>query len=270
MFEKIIKIPFKKIGFGNGCVTIPFYLSAIRKDIVIEIPNDNARPEFEAIKEYFSKILKTKSITVSIRIKHDKQNVLSYEASSDEVNAINGEIIDSVRFEFVRRDFKKFKGDGIAKSILSFDDLKQSNQNIGALLENETALLNEILKMESAKHFLHIKYLAAKHEASVLKLRFILQPFSFIFLIAGENKYHLIWETLDSEEATYLWHIAKDKEALRAVIKEIEISLNEMKLTGRNSYIKKAPDYFSRIIHDYSDVKKGFVEWKGILDERIV
>ncbi len=270
IFEKIVKIPFKKIGFGNGCVTIPFYLSAIRKDIVIEIPNDNARPEFEAIKEYFSKILKTKSITVSIRIKHDKQNVLSYEASSDEVNAINGEIIDSVRFEFVRRDFKKFKGDGIAKSILSFDDLKQSNQNIGALLENEAALLNEVLKMGTAKHYLQIKYLAAKHEASILKLRFILQPFSFIFLIAGENKYHLVWETLDSEEATYIWHIAKDKEALRTVIKEIETSLNEMKQTGRNSYIKKAPDYFSRIIHDYSDTKKGFVEWKSVLEERLV
>ncbi len=37
-----------------------------------------------------------------------------------------------------------------------------------------------------------------------------------------------------------------------------------MNLTGRNSYIRKAPDYFSRIIHDYSDTKKGFVDWKGI------
>ena len=80
----------------------------------------------------------------------------------------------------------------------------------------------------------------------------------------------MVWETLDSEEATYLWHIAKDKEALWAVIKEIENSLNEMKLTGRNSYIKKAPEYFSRIIHDYSDTKKGFTEWKAILEERLV
>ena len=270
IFEKIIKIPFKNIGFGNSCVTIPFYLSAIRKEIIIEIPNADARPEFESIKEYFSKILRTKSITVSLRVKHNKQNVLSYEATSDEVNAINANIIDSVRFDFVRRDFKKFKGDGITKSILSFDDLKNSNQSIKALLENDTSLLHEVLKMESAKHYLQIKYLATKHEATVLKLRFILQPFSFIFLIAGENKYHLIWETLDSEEATYIWHIAKDKEALRAVIKEIETRLGEMKQTGRNSYIKKAPDYFSRIIHDYSDTKKGFTEWKGSLEERIV
>ncbi len=270
IFEKTIKVSFKNIQFGNGCVIIPFYLSATGKDITIEISNADIRPEFEAIKEYFSKILKTKAISVNIRIKHDKQKVLSYEATSDEVNLINAEIIDSVRFEFVRRDFKKFNADENNKSILSFDDLKQANQNIGALLENETALLDTFLKMESAKHYLQIKYLAAKHEASVLKLRFILQPFSFIFLVAGENKYHLIWETLDSEEATYLWHIDKNKEALRAAIKDTEVSLNEMKQTGRNSYIKKAPEYFSRIIHDYSESNKGFTEWKGVLEERLV
>ena len=119
-------------------------------------------------------------------------------------------------------------------------------------------------------HYLQLKYLAGKHEASVLKLRFILQPFSFIFLIAGEMKYHIVWETLDSEEAIYLSHIDRTKEALRETIKEIEIRLSEMKQTGRNAYFKNAPAYFSRIIHDYSDVKRGFIEWKGILEEILV
>jgi len=50
----------------------------------------------------------------------------------------------------------------------------------------------------------------------------------------------------------------------------LEVSFSEMKQVGRNSYIKKAPEYFSRIIHDYSDIKKGFVDWKVILEERLV
>lgn len=268
LFEKIIKVPFKKTEFGNGVVTIQIYLSAIGKDISIEIVNTDVRPEFEVIKEYFSKILKTKTITANLKIKHNRHEVLSYEVSSEEISAINADIIDSMRFEFVRRNFRKFHGIE-NKSLLSFDDLKQADRTVGVLLESETVLLDEVLKMESAKHYLHIKYLAPKHETSLLKLRFILQPFSFIFLLAGEKKYHLIWETLDSEEATYLWHIDKNKEALQAAIKEIETSLNEMKQTGRNSYIKKAPAYFSRIIHDYSDAKKGFIEWKGMLEERL-
>ncbi len=80
----------------------------------------------------------------------------------------------------------------------------------------------------------------------------------------------LIWETLDSEEATYLWHIDKTKDALRAAINEIEIQLNKMKINGRQSYLKNAPDYFSRIIHDYFDIKKGFIEWKDTLEERLI
>lgn len=46
--------------------------------------------------------------------------------------------------------------------------------------------------------------------------------------------------------------------------------MNEMKETGRSSYIKNAPDYFSRIIHDYFDKKKGFIQWIGILEERLI
>ncbi len=269
LFEKIIKIPFKKVKFANGIVSFTFYLSAIKNDIIIEIANPDIRAEFEVVKDYFSKIFKTKSLTVSLRIKHNKRQAISYEAISEEVNAINSEIIDSVKFEFVRKDLFKYRGNS-DKPLQTFEELKQDNKQLDALLENEIALLTEILKMESARHYLQLKYLSGKHEASVLKLRFILQPFSFIFLIAGENKYHLIWETLNSEEATYLWHIDKSREALRIAVKEIEVSLNEMKQTGRSSYIKKAPEYFSRIIHDYSDVKKGFVDWKGLLEERLV
>jgi superfamily II DNA or RNA helicase len=269
LFEKIIKIPFKKVQFGNGVVSFTFYLSAIKKDIAIEIFNADIRLEFEAVKEYFSRILKTKSVTANLKIKHNKFKVLSYEASSEEINAINAEIIDSVKFEFVRKDLFRFKGSA-DKIMQTFDELTQSNGLVSALLNDEAELLSEALKMKAAKHFLQLQYLAGKHEASVLKLRFILQPFSFVFLIAGEKKYHLIWETLDSEEATYLWHIDKNKDVLRIAVKEIEASLNEMKQTGRNSYIKKAPAYFSRIIHDYADAKNGFIDWKGLLEERLV
>ncbi len=269
IFEKKMKVPFKKVRFGSGIVTIPFYLSSIKKDITIDIFNEHVRPEFEVIKDYISKILKTKSVIVNVKIKHDRHNVLSSEATSDEVDAINAEIIDTVRFEFVKRDYRRFKGDE-NNSMLTIDKLKQSNPNIEALLEDETALLNELLKIESGRHYFQLKYLSGKHAVSILKLRFILQPFSFIFLIEGERKYHLIWETLDSEEATYLWHIDKTKDALRAAINEIEIQLNKMKINGRQSYLKNAPDYFSRIIHNYSDIKKGFIEWKDTLEERLI
>ena len=60
-------------------------------------------------------------------------------------------------------------------------------------------------------------------------MRFIINPFSFLFLLGGEKRYHVVWETLNSEEATYLWHFAKSIDALRTGLKEIEDILKESK-----------------------------------------
>jgi hypothetical protein len=43
----------------------------------------------------------------------------------------------------------------------------------------------------------------------ILRIRFVLTPFSFLFLLHGNKKYHIVWETLNSEEATYIWHFEK-------------------------------------------------------------
>jgi hypothetical protein len=75
---------------------------------------------------------------------------------------------------------------------------------------------------------------------------------------------------LDSEEATYIWHTQKTREALRTAIAEIEIIMNKINRTGRQNFLEKEPNNFSRIVHDYSDAKKGFITWKGVLEERMI
>lgn len=103
-----------------------------------------------------------------------------------------------------------------------------------------------------------------------MKLRFVLQPFSFVFLIAGKQNYHIILETLDTEEATYIWQTEKDKSVLIDMIKKIDKELNIIREKGRQFYLETNPPNFSRIIHDYSDNNKGFIIWKGQLEERLV
>jgi hypothetical protein len=103
-----------------------------------------------------------------------------------------------------------------------------------------------------------------------LKLRFILQPFSFLFLLAGERKYHIIWETLDSEEATYIWHIVRTRESLRIALAEIEVIFRDIKQNGRQTFLEKESNNFSRVVHDYSDAKKGFIALKGMLEEKMI
>lgn len=102
-----------------------------------------------------------------------------------------------------------------------------------------------------------------------MKLRFVLQPFSFVFLLAGEQNYHIVLETLDTEEATYIWHTNKSKSALIGSIKQIDKELNIIREKGRQAYLETQPLNFSRIIHDYSEDNKGFTIWKGMLEERL-
>ena len=95
-------------------------------------------------------------------------------------------------------------------------------------------------------------------------------PFSFVFLLAGAELYHIILETLDTEEATYIWHIPKDKNTLREALKRIDQDLNIIRQHGRQYFLDTQPSAFSRVLHDYSDGRKGFVVWKDLLEERLV
>jgi hypothetical protein len=77
-------------------------------------------------------------------------------------------------------------------------------------------------------------------------------------------------ETLDTREATYVWHIEKGKQELRQQLEEIDRQFNIIRNDGRQAFLESKPLNFSRILHDYSDEQKGFVLWKDLLQERVV
>jgi hypothetical protein len=90
-----------------------------------------------------------------------------------------------------------------------------------------------------------------------------------VFLLKGKINYHIILETLDTEEATYMWYFDAEKRGLPAMLKLIDEDLNTIRNKGRQSFLENAPINFSRVHHDYSDDRKGFVIWKDSLEERL-
>ena len=42
-----------------------------------------------------------------------------------------------------------------------------------------------ITQKKNVKHYRHLRYLASKHEGLIGKLRIVLDPFSFVFLLSG-------------------------------------------------------------------------------------
>lgn len=268
--DKKIKVPIDQLDFRYGAIAFNYRISETATELEFEIENDEIRPEFDVLKPYFAKMLKSKQVEIAIFAEFENGLQVSQMATSDELEKINREIIESVKFRFIEQAILgKHYAQGIADNLLDLKKL-QDGQNGQPFYDTEEQLLNDLLKDDKVKHYKQLRYLASKHDGSILKLRFVLNPFSFVFLLTGTEQYHIVLETLDTEEATYIWHVDKNKEMLWLKLKSIDQDLTKIRNKGRQYFLEKQPENFNRLIHDYSDVRKGFVVCKDQLEERLL
>ena len=262
--EKKIKVSIEELEFHFGSVAFKHPIVEMNTELQFQIENIEIRPEFEVLKPYFIKTLKSKNITVEIFAEFENGKLVSQIALSTDIDNINKEVVEGVKFQFLNKGLlKQFTPK--KQNIVTSDELQEQ----GKIYSNAEELLNEILKNKQYKHSQHIQYLADRHENQVMKIRFVLSPFSFVFLLAGEHNYFIVLETLDTEEATYVWHTSKNKASLIEEVKQIDNQLSIIREKGRQAFLENSPDNFTRILHDYSDNKKGFIIWKSAIEEYI-
>ncbi len=266
--EETINIPLDQTEFRYGAIAFKHTIEKMKVELEFEVENSAIRPEFEVLKPYFAKIIKSKNVRINVVARFKNSEPFTQVAFSRDLDKINREIVDSVKFTFVNKSiFGKTPVTG-DQNLLKMDELQPDNN--GALYGSEDELLAEVLKQKDSKHFHQLQYLAEKHNKSILKLRFVLMPFSFVFLLNGEKQFHVIWETLDTEEATFIWHVEKNKEVLKEKLALIDKDLGLIRNKGRQAFTETNPLNFSRIIHDYTEPHKGFVIWKDQLEERLL
>lgn len=261
-----VKLPLDQIEFRYGSFAFCFFFKEVNKELQFEIENDDIRPEFEVLKPYFSKILNLKNVKIDLFAEFVNDKLISQMAQSIDLEKFNRDIIDGVKFKFVAKKFFR-KNSNPQSNLLDLKQL-QANGNIdGDLFDSENEFIETILKNTKFLHCKQIRYLANNHISSILKIRFVLSPFSFVFLLSGTEQYHVVMETLNTEEATYIWHVEKNLSFLRHKLKEIGISLNVIRNEGRQMFLESQPANFTRILHDYSDERKSFIIWKDQLEE---
>ena len=260
-----IKLDFNQLEFKFGSVSFPFVIKETGEQLEFDIENENIRPEFEVLKPYFAKQLGLRKICINIYAEFENHRLISQIATSEDLEKINSDIIESVKFKFISKMIQgKLNDTPKTENFLNLDQL-QTGSN---LYSTEEELLESILKDKNVKHYKQLIYLVKNHKSSVLKVRFVLHPFSFLFLLEGQNQFHVVLETYDTEEATYIWHI--NKQDLRSSLMKIDRDLNFIRNRGRQLFLKNQPENFSKIIHDYSDDRKGFVLWKFSIEERLM
>jgi len=262
-----IEVPIEQLEFRFGNIAFKYPIVAFNnKEVEFEIENLNVRPEFTVLKPYFIRFLKSTSALVNIRATLQHNRLVFKSASSNDLDKINREVIESVKFRFLNKEIIKATPKG-EENLLDAGQIQGGSEQL--IYTNEDDLLENILAIKQYKHHRHLRYLSQKHERTILKLRFVLEPFSFVFLLSGNNQHHLVWETLDTEEATYIWHIEKSIYELERSVKQIDRLFGQIRTQGRQQYLETNPEQFSRVVHDYSDDQKGFIIWKDLLEEKL-
>jgi superfamily II DNA or RNA helicase len=262
--DREISVPLELLEFRYGSIAFTYSIAETNTKIEFEIQHDEIRPEFEVLKPYFAKALKSKNIRVAIYAVIEKGQLVAQLASSDDLKKIDRQIIEGVRFQFVT---KPLFGRGCTNTKTEFGQHLQTEH---PLYESGEELLEDMLRHTQFKHHRQLRYLADNHAGHLVKVRFVLQPFSFVFLLESSEQFYIVLETLDTEEASYLWHFPKAVSDLPSRLKEIDRYLDIIRKRGRQAFLMAPPENFSRILHDYSDSQKGFILWKDILEERLV
>lgn len=262
-FSETFFVDFSHLEFKTGKVVFKKWFWQVGQSVEFEIINPHIQKEFESIKNYFKNALGIKEIKVEIKAKNQLSfpPVKDIVASSPEIDRIDRNLIDTVRFDFIK---KMARSKSLTKSSFTIDKMFESIDDkvkSTTFYTEESQLVEDILSIENKKHYHHLKYLSSNQSTSN-KLRFLFKPFSFIFLLEGEENNYIIWETLDTKEATYIWQIEKNMTSFQDNFKKIESIIISLREGGKTKYIENTKDRVLRLYHDYSEPSNGFSKWK--------
>jgi hypothetical protein len=270
-YNEPFSIPIKNVTFLSGRVAFEKKIQQFKKSIEFQISNENIIEEYDSIKNYFANVLKTKNIHVVPTITTEDGVITSISATSSEIEKIDKTFIEEVKFEIVnvaRR--KEPPGD---KQLFTMDEYLETfaeEFKTQPFFENDNNFLEHLIAGSKTKHYNHLGFLSSKHKYDILKLRFVHKPISFVFLLSGIDNFYIVWETLDTEEATYIWAVANDVNKLEQVLTDTGKTINLIIRDGKNEYISRKEENFYRVYHDYTDLQNGFKNWKEGIEKVIL
>jgi hypothetical protein len=273
-------VKFQEATFINGSVTFKKYIKKLGTDIDFRIENSYLLEEFDNIKLWFSKKLKTNRFNVSSKITLVDRKFSHATASSPEIEMITPNIIESIKYDRIIALTKPPKTDNPDKSIYNTDDLFQlidpDNRDGNVFNQSGPEIIKSLTQTEFVRNRKQLEHLSDVKQTINSKIHYTLNPlFGFIFLNETMLKYHFIWELLQSH-ATYIWSIDKENKDINSLYAKIEEIINVIKIIGRDEYKKtystKNLGYeFTFKAIDHHDITinpdDGFKKWKNKLDK---
>jgi len=269
--QEVFIVSMKDVQFNNGFVTVRKKFKWSKQEIDLNIKNDYLKEEHDAIKNYFGNVLEAKKINVTGAFDLEDDEIVNYDVQSLEIGRINNTLIEEVKINFTK-SIKNNPSES-SKNLFTMNEyvaeFGEDKFDPKIFYPDDKSFIDALIKVSDSKHYNHLGYLSSLHIHSVMHLRIIHRPLSFIFLLEGTHSYNLVWETLDTEEATYIWQFPKDRNLLKEEITKLDEALTKIKSFGKSNYINSRPDFFDRIFHDYTNTTSNFDKWKNDLEKAL-
>ena len=271
-------VPLLELTFGNGGVRGSTELPGLAEPVAFSIANDHLVAEFDAIKPYFARALKRKTIRVAATLEFRNDQPRIVNARSPQIAAINDEMLEVFRARAVRQLTADDTRRAVDQSLFTPEDIFASldDDALGkaTLPHDGHDLLAEILRHKNIRNARQLEFLAASVHPPGRKLRFVLSPkFGFVFLAVGQDGHHFILELLDSH-ATYVWSIPRDWKTPDEQIQAVGREIMAIGRTGRGQYRRTLhfEHDFWFVVHENagSELVDGFPRWKNRLLEGLV
>jgi len=258
-------ISIQDIQFQDGKVSFTRFFYPILGDVLFEVITPACIKEFDAIKDYFEKALRTKAIEFLVKLEASGRDIQLKEASYVKGDLFHSNLVEKVQDMVINEAFFSDEGD----IYMLGDKLAEATEKLG--LKEPTGLewlLDQLGRHKKSKHYDHLRYLAARQEAAAFRLRITARPVSSIFVIKGKKHHYLVWETYETEEATYIWKLSSpDKKGQEPEVKGLLDKIVWLRAGNKIRYIRSKPPNFWRIEHEYREKDGGFEKWKTALTE---
>jgi len=239
-FSEEFTININDCRFMLGYVKFSKHIKRLNHTIDFKIINDNILAEFDNIKYWFSKKLKTKKFKIRATFILTNNKLTTYEAVSNDVDKIDQQLIEGIKVMRTLAITKSIRPKDLNKALFTSDDLyslDNTNDLDGNVFkQTEKDILDTLIEKGNVRNKRELTYLSGSKQSLNYRMRFTNHPkFGFIFTIEGELNNHFIWELLNSH-ATYIWTIGKEKKEIELQYKRIESTINTILECGRENY----------------------------------
>ena len=273
-------VKFQDATFKEGFVTFKKFIKQVGIQVDFKIRNAYILEEFDNIKLWFSKMFKSKRFDVAAIITTIDRHFSEASATSSQIDMITPNMIESVKYDRTLALTKQPKTTNPDKSLYSTEDIFNliypDIRDGNVFNQSELDIIKSLTQNNHVRNRKQLEYLSVIKQTTKSKIHYTLNPlFGFLFLIEGKERYHFVWELLQSH-ATYIWSIDKEEKKVDDLYSKIEETLNIIRSIGREKYKETYSNRHQGLVFNFKSIEHqdissnrddGFTKWKSKLDE---